>query len=356
MSEPQITRRKFVGGTAITAAGVVVAAGAANAAQKAAKPDTGKILNYNKDMEYRRCGKTNLQVSAICLGGHWKRINVMKQDFDTNRREVVSRCIDVGINYIDACTSGEVMAYSKALRGRRDKMYLALSHYAHEVRNANFRTAKALMGTLDGLMRAAKQDYIDLWRITCFEPGGRHTYNTSCEIVAALEQAKKQGKARFIGISSHDRRWLEMMMKMFPDQIEVVITPYTAKTKAKPEGSFFETVKKCDAGFFGIKPFASNSLFKGNSAPGNEHEEEDNKRARLAIRYILCNPVITAPIPGLISIAQVDNMAKAMKERRQYDLADRMPESDYRELADATEGMWDRLPQGYDWLKDWEMV
>jgi hypothetical protein len=34
---------------------------------------------------------------------------------------------------------------------------------------------------------------------------------------------------------------------------------------------------------------------------------------------ILCNAQITAPIPGMITPAQVDNVALAVKERRQLD-------------------------------------
>jgi hypothetical protein len=48
------------------------------------RADTGKIVNYNHDMEYRRCGKTNLMVSAVALGGHWKRIDKVIKD---NRRK-----------------------------------------------------------------------------------------------------------------------------------------------------------------------------------------------------------------------------------------------------------------------------
>jgi len=288
-----------------------------------------------------------LTVAGRALGA--ADVNVMKEDFDKNRRDVVSACIDAGINYIDACCRGEVLAYSKALSGRRDKMYMALSYCGREVRNKEYRTARKLLECFDSLMKESKQEYTDLWRITCHEPGGRHSFNTSCELVAALEKAKKQGKARFIGISSHDRRWLKMMIEYFP-QIEAILFPYTARSKVAPKESLFDAVKKCDVGVFGIKPFASNSLFKGSSAPGDPNAEEDNRRARLAIRYILCNPAITAPIPGLISIPQVENMAKAVKERRELDLAEKA------ELERATDEMWANLPAGYQWLKDWEYV
>jgi len=108
--------------------------------------------------------------------------------------------------------------------------------------------------------------------------------------------------------------------------------------------------KKCDVGAFGIKPFASNSLFKGSSAPDDPHAEEDDRLARLAIRYILCNNAITAPIPGLISPHQVDNMAKAVKERRKLDVAES------EELKKSMDEAWARLPANYQWLKNWEYV
>ncbi|MHC4753214.1 MAG: aldo/keto reductase [Planctomycetota bacterium] len=351
MKDNNLSRRTFIHKTSLMAAGTIAGALAPKDLAMGKSTDSAirKIPSYNPDMEYRRLGKTGLWVSAVCLGGHWKRVNVMKQDFEKNRRDVVSRCIDVGINYIDACCRSEVLAYSKALAGRRDKMYMALSYCGQEVRDEKYRTTKKLMESFDSLLREAKQDYTDLWRITCFEPGGRHSFNTSCELVAALEKAKKQGKARFIGISSHDRRWHKMMIEYFP-QIEVILFPYTARSKVAPKDSLFDAVKKRDIGVFGIKPFASNSLFKGSSAPGDPHAEEDDRRARLAIRYILCNQAITAPIPGLINPHQVDNMAKAVSERRQLDLNEKV------ELEQATEQMWANLPANYQWLKDWEYV
>jgi len=101
---------------------------------------------------------------------------------------------------------------------------------------------------------------------------------------------------------------------------------------------------------FGIKPFASNSLFKGDSTLDHLQAEEDDKRARLTIRYILQNPAVTAPIPGLINTHQVANVAKAVQERRTLDKEEKAM------LDQANEELLARLPADYQWLRDWDYV
>jgi len=332
MEDKRVSRRQFMRDGAMVAAGVAVGLGVNTAGAKSV--NTSKILNYNPNMEYRRQGKTNLMVSAVCLGGH-------SGSRQAERNEIVSRAIDIGINYIDACTKGEVIRDAKALEGRRDKMYLALSHCGRETRNPDFRTAKKLLESLDEVLQASNQEYTDLWRITCFEPGGRHTFNTACEMVEALETAKKQGKARFVGLSTHDRRWIKFLVEYFP-QIECICFPFTTMSKRAQTDSVFDALKKCDVGSFGIKPFAAGSLF-------TRDREENFKRARLAIRYILhSNTVI--PIPGMNDIAHVDNVAKAVMERRQLDL------KETAELDKVNNEAWAKLPSNYQWLKNWEYV
>lgn len=364
MAESQISRRDFVRNSALAAAGVATGM----AAGKAAAADTSKILNYNADMEYRQLGRTGMMVSAVCMGGHWKRVDLMvpgifkgkgwlsarldDKDFEKNRRDVVTRLIERGINYIDACTWQEVVTYAKALRGRRDKMHLGFSWYQEEMRKPNFRTCKALLGTLDKGMKEAGLEYVDVWRITMLSKSGKHTEGEVEEMMMALDKAKEQGKARFTGLSSHDRPHIKWMIEKYPKQVDVVCTPYTAGSKVLPKDSVFDAAKKYEVGMFGIKPFGGNSLFKGNSALDSSQAEADDRRARLAIRYILCNPALTAPIPGLINTHQVDNMARAIKERLELDLA----HAELEELKQATDEMWARLPKHYEWLRDWEYV
>ncbi len=363
MAARKITRREFVRDGAKAAVGL--AAGLATG-KSAFGADSSKILNYNENMEYRRLGDTGLMASAVCLGGHWKRVNLMAPnsfkggnwlgvnlddpDFVQNRHDVVSRCIERGMNYIDACTIQEVRAYSRALKGRREKMYLGCSWYQNEMRNGKCRTKEALLRTLDEGMKESGLEYVDLWRITMHEQSSRHSEAEVEQMMKALEAARKQGKARFVGFSSHDRPHIKWMIETYPEIVDIIVTPYTAKSKVLPKDSLFDTLKKCKVGMFGIKPFASNSLFKGNSAPDSEHAEADNRRARLAIRYILCNTAVTAPIPGLINPQQADNVAKAVMERRQLDVAEA------EELKQATDEMWAKLPEDYQWLKDWEYV
>jgi len=364
----KLTRRRFVQNSAAAAASLA-ALPAATGTVLAGNPtgeDTSKILNYNPDMEYRRCGRTGMMVSAVALGGHWKRIDRMiggekvpgwmtmkigRPEFQKNRAEVVSRCIARGINYVDACCREEILAYSRALKGRRDKMYLGYSWHIWESRFPEWRSHKKLQEGFDQGMKEAGLDYVDLWRISLLVESSRHNEAEVEEAIAALEWAKKTGRARFIGFSSHDRPHLRKMIETYPDQIEVVLTPYTAKSKlVTDETGLWAALKKYDVGWFGIKPFASNSVFKGDSSPDSPHFEEDNRIARLAIRYILCNPAITAPMPGVISTQQVDNVCLAVKERRALDV----DEQAY--LDRAMDRAWANLPSNYQWLKGWEYV
>lgn len=365
MDAREVTRREFVRDTALAAG--ALAAGAATSRAEAA--DTTRILNYNPKMAYRRCGRTGLMVSAVALGGHYKQIaKALPEGFNPkgiwgvhpddpallrNRQEVIGRMIEAGINWIDACTVEEVKVHSRALKGRRDKMYLACSWYQREMRSMKDPSSKKLLDVLDWGLKDAGLEYADLWRITMHEQSQRHPNPHVDEMMKALETARKQGKIRFAGFSSHNRDHIKWMIETYPSVVDIVVTPCTPETKAAPTHSLFDTMKKHDVGYFGIKPFASGSMFKGRGVPFGPDAEEDNRIARLAIRKVLETPVLTAPIPGLITTQQVDNVARAVSE---YKEGKGLSRAEQAELDAAMQVAWANLPPGYEWLAQWRCV
>jgi len=168
----KLTRRQFMRDSAIAGAAIGAGIGLSGTAKAA---DKSKILNYNPDMEYRRCGRTEMMVSAVSLGGHWKRLvkiiggtepkgwmttTIDSPEFQKNRYDVVTRCIERGINYVDACCREEILAYARALKGRRDKMFFGYSWHIVESRFEEWRSTKKLKEGFDDGMKEAGLDYV----------------------------------------------------------------------------------------------------------------------------------------------------------------------------------------------------
>ncbi len=349
MSKPRVSRREFVHDTAAAAAGAALGAGAMGSAE-AAPPDPAKTRSYNEDMEYRRLGRTGLMLSAVSMGGHWKRIPHRhgSDEFKKNRREVIHAALDHGVNYIDACCAAEVKAYAEALGGRREEIYFGFDWTLARNPDICGSLERMKQGLDDGLKNAGL-DYVDVWRPTLREQATRNTQHEIETVMAALEWGKKTGKARFTGVSTHHRPWIAEAVAKYP-QLEVVITPYSAGSKEKPVGSMFDALRKYDVGMVGIKPFASGTVFQSRGEPDSASKEEDDRRARIVLRYVLCCDVLTAAIPGLITVDQVKNAAAAVNQRRQLDVAEA------KQLDEITRQMWHNLPRHYQWLRDWEWV
>ncbi len=370
MSRREFMRESLLATAAVTAGAAVIAAPRTVLATENDMNDVRQTRNYNPDMEYRRLGQTGLWVSAVCLGGHWKRVDkaigaqgelnpyesptdsTVITAFEKNRGEVVDRCLEVGINLIDLAGNSEVEVYTKALGGRREKMYLAYSHPASELREPENRTAKKLLELFEAKLKLCRLEYVDIWRLMALERGGQHSQADVDAMITALETARKQGKCRFTGFSTHDRNWAKKLIDKYPDVLQVLCFPYTAGSKELPSESLFDSLRNHDVGTLGIKPFSSNALFKGDGSANSPEAEEDSRMARITLRYILNNPRLTAPIPGLASPRQVDNAVLAIKERRRQDLT----QNERDQLDQAVASMWGSLPSEYRWLKAWEYV
>ncbi len=380
MKEQQIGRRQFIReGSAVVAtaaaAGSVAGAGAAEA-------DPKTIVNYNPKMHYRRLGKSKLMLSEVSLGGHFKNRgggrywdtfakDKVPEDVAKNRTEVISACIDVGINYLDITTAAECLLYGEALKGRREKMIVGADDHRLGPRNRRNCNVKALTHNIDECLRRLKSDYMDIWRVQA-DMGGRNSDADVKVMIETFQKAHKAGKVRHFGISAHNRPWAQHVIETFPE-VEMFIFPCTARTKEKGKPvakdnvaeagagaggrdtsqSIFEALRKQDVGLVTIKPFSGGSLFKGRGKfpVMGVGSKQENDLAKLVLQCILTNNAITATVPGLTTVYEVENAARAS-----YDRLLGMTPREKEWLARVTDERWEQLPEEYHWLRDWEVV
>jgi aryl-alcohol dehydrogenase-like predicted oxidoreductase len=252
-------------------------------------------------------------------------------------------------------------------------MYVGADDHVLCPRNAAMRNVEGQMRNIEACLRRLGTDYLDIWRPQ-FNQGGGHADRDMAICVETFEKARPQGKVRWLGMSSHNREFISHVIDKFP-AYSMVIFPYTAKSKAKPadiksldpkevsesgvglglgdtRASIFEAVKRADVGVVTIKPFGGGSLFRTQIKFGaTDTSEEDYERARLTLAYILCNGSITATVPGMTTVKEAENNVRASAERHAL-----LDQRGIWKLCEATNEMWDNLPEGYRWLHEWEWV
>ena len=389
MPEDRLTRRTFIRNTSLTGAATV--AGALGSAGRAsshpgasAKIDTSKVLNYTPKMGYRRLGKTELVISEVSLGGHWRAPwrdrsggwwwgkftkEQVPDDVAKNRTEVVSEAIDCGMNYLDITGAEECLCYGAALKGRREKMIVGADDSKLCPRRDEHCNVKAQIHNVEECLRHLKTDYLDIWRVQAKMDGT----NTDADVEVVIETFRKlhkAGKVKHLGMSSHSRPWAQRVIEKYPD-IEMFIFPCTAKTKQKdgiPAGgnveevnvgfgpehkSIFQSLREHDVGLITIKPFFGGKLLDTYDKPKiGVGSKKDNDLVCLTLQCILnLDDAITAVIPGLSTVYEVRNAARASYTRPLGQTA-----ADKQWLDRITDERWADLPQEYLWLRDWETV
>jgi len=361
MSRKGLTRREFVGKAAKAA--VALAGGSALVTPPLARPAAAAapakdILNYQPSMNYRKLGKTDLWLSELSLGGHWRTRegerywgsfpnDQVPADVMRDREEVVGRAIDLGINYVDITTPGEATAYGNALKALGERMYVGYSDYILCIRNPDNRTQEKIMFEIDEGLRRLGMDCMDIFRPQA-DMGGNHTDAEMDTMVETGRLAKEQGKIRHLGLSTHSREFVIRLMQGWPE-FEMFIFPYMAESKIDSEHSVFPLLREKNCGLVTIKPFAGGSLFR--DAERKEGPDVDRYEvASIALRRILSNEYLTASVPGMTTIDELENNVSIWKQPKQLTEAeDRLLKREFRHAMA-------NLPPDYRWLRDWEYV
>ena len=157
-------------------------------------------------MQYRRLGRSGLQVSLLSLGS-W--VTYHNQVNTTAAREMLAAAMDAGMNFFDNAEayaggkSEEVMGKAlKALKRPRldyvvsTKFYWGLPTEGAGINRKNTLNRKYLMQAIDGSLARFGLDFIDL--VYCHRPDPHTPIE---ETVHAMSDMVTQGKALYWGTS-----------------------------------------------------------------------------------------------------------------------------------------------------------
>ncbi len=153
-------------------------------------------------MQYTKLGKTDIEVSKLCVGcmsfGKAGTMHDWTLD-ETESEKVIQHALELGINFFDtansysAGTSEEYLGRALKNNVARDKVVIASKVYFNEG-----RLSKAtILREIDGTLKRLGTDYLDLYIIHRFD------YDTPIEeTMETLDSFVKAGKVRALGASA----------------------------------------------------------------------------------------------------------------------------------------------------------
>jgi L-glyceraldehyde 3-phosphate reductase len=158
-------------------------------------------------MRYNRCGASGLKLPAVSLG-MWHNFGGV--DEYSRGREIALHAFDLGITHFDLANNYGPPAgsaeenfgrlISRELKPYRDELVISTKsgYYMWEGPYGEWGSRKQLLASLDQSLRRMKLDYVDIFYH--HRPDPDTPLEETC---LALDQAVRQGKALYVGISNY---------------------------------------------------------------------------------------------------------------------------------------------------------
>ena len=167
-------------------------------------------------MLYRKIGKTEIECSCVALGTWELAGNVWGAVDEQEAVKIIHAALDSGITLVDTAASygagRSENIVGEALKGRRDKVVLSTkggAHFNPAINNMDHDlSAAAIRHDVDESLSRLKTDYIDLFFFHYPDP------NTPiAESIGTMEELRKEGKIRMIGLSNYSQEELAEAMQ-----------------------------------------------------------------------------------------------------------------------------------------------
>lgn len=313
-------------------------------------------------MEYRRLGRSDLEVSRICLG----TMTWGEQNSEADAHEQMDYARERNINFFDAAemypvpprpeTYGRTEEYIGswfAKTGRREEVILATKVFGRsdrkDVRGGPRLSREQIKQAAEASLKRLQTDYIDLyqlhWPDRSTNTFGKLGYSvvdeedvvTIEETLRACDELVREGKVRRIGVSNETAWGVSEYLRLSREEglarIDSIQNPYNLLNRSFEVG-LAEMAYREDVGLLAYSPLAMGTLsgkYAGGAKPEGarltlfdrfqRYSTENGKAAvdeyvqvardhgldpaQMALSYINDRPFLTSNIIGATTMAQL---------------------------------------------------
>lgn len=275
-----------------------------------------------KVVSYRPLGRTGFAMSDISFGTS-----------GLNDPAVVRRAIERGINYFDTSPdysdAGSERALGEGIRGTpRDQLFIVSKFCTPDGHLPTDASADEVVAAVEASLSRLGTDYLDLVHV--------HAVNSIDRLMApgihtALERLRRDGKVRFLGVSSHTPD-LETVMREAVDsgRFDVIMVAYNfAEWPALHE--IFRDAHQRGVGVVAMK------TLKGarHTQLADFTPSERQSFAQAAFKWVLSNPDVSGLVVSISHFEQIDEylyasgQALAPADQALLEKYDRLAAADY---------------------------
>jgi len=255
-------------------------------------------ISLTEELPARTLGRTGQKVSILGLGGH--HVGQIQDDDEAIR--LVRMAVDMGVTFMDCAweyhRGRSEMLLGRALQdGYRQQVFLMTKHHG--------RDRKTAMQHLEDSLRRFRTEVIDLWQFheIIYEDDPDMIFARDGGIEAA-EEARKQGKIRYVGFTGHKDPAIFRKMLSYDyawDAVQMPINVLDAHFRSFQK-EILPLLLERNIGAIGMKSLGSGHVLEsGVVGP------------RQALRYAWSQPVATV-VCGMTSREQLEENVRAARE------------------------------------------
>ena len=323
-------------------------------------------------MEFTQLGRTGLKVSRLCLG----TMNFGPQTTEEDSFAIMDKALELGINFFDTANvygwkTGEGITEQIVGRwfaqggGRREKTVIATKVFGRMGTwpNQSRVSALSIRQQVEGSLKRMQTDYIDIYQMHHIDR------NTPWEETwQAMETLVQQGKIIYAGSSNFAGWHIAKAQEAAKARHFVGLVSEQSLYNLKDRMVELEVLPVCKDYGLGVIPWsplaggilggALQKIKEGRRA--SEDRQKDIKKYRpqleawekfckqmgdkpadVALAWLLANPVVTAPIIGPRTVAQLTGSLRALKIK--------LSKAEMAKLDEIWPGPGGEAPEAYAW-------